>query len=512
RFKKQGNSLYVSHRVPLSFVQSAVYPLMVDVTVDEQVGAALDDAKERDNGTDFSTSGGVALHSNANAIDRWNGGCRYTTVAIGQADTIDTALWQPFVWVTTQDDPNTAIHANDVDDAVNFSVDADVTSRVVTAASVTWKATGIGTGFIDSPEIKTVIQEIVDRGGWASGNDMCIVTLPLATAAKAFKTTSYDGDTALASKLHVEFTAAGGETRSLAGSQPAATGVLARIEQGLRALAGNQPAATGTLARIEQALRALAGDQPAATGVLTRVFGQPRALTGDQPTPTGVLAAVWEGVRALAGSQPAATGTLSKKLTAFKSLVGDQPTAAGVLTRIEQALRALTGSQPNATGALTRQHRRFTSMAGNQPSAIGSLAASLTVVKRALAGAQPAATGALTRIEKAVRAIAGSQPTATGALSTRGTFARELIGSQPNATGALTRSKAFSRSLAGSQPAASGALSVVTLELLAVPDASARLADSIAGAGATVSGKLVGASAKENVHIPVAIAHRNGRD
>ncbi|KKL60687.1 hypothetical protein LCGC14_2202850, partial [marine sediment metagenome] len=163
-------------------------------------------------------------------------------------------------------------------------------------------------------------------------------------------------------------------------------------------------------------------------------------------------------------------------------------------------------------GALTRQHRRFTSMSGNQPSAIGSLAAALTVVKRAPAGAQPAATGTLTRIEKAVRAVAGSQPAATGVLSTLGTFARELAGSQPTATGALTRSKAFSRALAGSQPTATGVLSTVTLELLAVPDASARLADSIVGAGATVSGKLVGASAREDVHIPVAIAHRNGRD
>ena len=326
------------------------------------------------------------------------------------------------------------------------------------------------------------------------------------TARNASGSTVAAGDSFEAADL------AGVETRSLAGSQPASTGTLVRVEQAPRAVAGGQPAATGALARIEQALRALAGDQPTATGILTRVFGQPRSLSGDQPESTGDLASVWEGVRALAGAQLAAAGTLATKLTAFKSLVGDQPAATGILTRIRNSVHALAGSQPAATGALARQHRRFSSIAGSQPSAIGSLAAALTVVKRALAGAQPTATGALTRIEKAVRAVAGSQPTATGALSTLGTFARALTGSQPSASGALTRSKAFSRSLAGSQPTATGALSVVTLELLAVPDASARLADSIVGAGATVSGKLVGASAKENVHIPVAIAHRNGRD
>ncbi|KKK57080.1 hypothetical protein LCGC14_3058090, partial [marine sediment metagenome] len=47
RFKKQGNSLFVTHRVPLSFVQNAVYPLMVDTTIDEQVGFGVDDAKEK---------------------------------------------------------------------------------------------------------------------------------------------------------------------------------------------------------------------------------------------------------------------------------------------------------------------------------------------------------------------------------------------------------------------------------------------------------------------------------
>jgi hypothetical protein len=173
--------------------------------------------------------------------------------------------------------------------------------------------------------------------------------------------------------IYCTYTAAGGETRSLAGSQPAATGVLTRIEQALRALAGDQPAATGTLTRIEQALRALAGDQPAASGTLTTVQSRTRPVAGDQPAATGVLTRIEKAVRALAGDQPNAIGALTRVEQALRALTGDQPAATGILSRVEQALRALTGSQPAATGTLTRTEKAVRALSGDQPSATGTL-------------------------------------------------------------------------------------------------------------------------------------------
>lgn len=164
-------------------------------------------------------------------------------------------------------------------------------------------------------------------------------------------------------------------SRSLSGSQPAATGTLVRKEQAVRAVAGSQPAATGTLTRIEKALRTLAGNQPNATGVLTRIFGQPRTVTGNQPAASGTLARKFVVVRTLTGNQPAATGTLGRVYKAVRTVAGSQPAAVGVLVRIEKAIRTLTGSQPAGTGTLTRVEKALRTLTGVQPSATGTLIA-----------------------------------------------------------------------------------------------------------------------------------------
>ena len=85
-------------------------------------------------------------------------------------------------------------------------------------------------------------------------------------------------------------------TRSVAGIQPAASGVLGRKLQALRTVAGIQPAASGTLVRKLQAKRTLAGVQPSASGVLIRKLQAKRTLAGIQPAASGVLTAVASAV------------------------------------------------------------------------------------------------------------------------------------------------------------------------------------------------------------------------
>lgn len=179
-------------------------------TIDEQVGHGDDDAFESGSDASFSsTAVNINRSDNTLAFLSGLGGDRFQTVAIGNADTIDTAKLTVDIITTSDDDASVTIEGEDVDDAVSFVTNADVFNRVRTTAAVTWQSDGLGAGTEDSPEIKAVIQEIVNRGGWATGQDMCIITVPLATASKVFKTTSYEGDTALATKLHVEFTAGG---------------------------------------------------------------------------------------------------------------------------------------------------------------------------------------------------------------------------------------------------------------------------------------------------------------
>ena len=82
----------------------------------------------------------------------------------------------------------------------------NITGRTPTTASVAWVPVGwstIGAAGLDqrTPDLTTVIQEIVDQGLWASGNSLVIVV----TGSGERVAESFNGDPAGAPVLHVEF-------------------------------------------------------------------------------------------------------------------------------------------------------------------------------------------------------------------------------------------------------------------------------------------------------------------
>lgn len=69
---------------------------------------------------------------------------------------------------------NAIIYGHDVDTAAAFSTYADFMARPRTSASVAHAAVAAwtaGTAY-DSPDISTILQEIVNRPGWQNGNAM----------------------------------------------------------------------------------------------------------------------------------------------------------------------------------------------------------------------------------------------------------------------------------------------------------------------------------------------------
>src|SRR5690606_33711816 len=72
-------------------------------------------------------------------------------------------------------DANLEIYGENVDDSANFSDTADVLDRARTTASVAWVADGVGSGYQDAPDVKTVVQEIVNRAGFAGPITLLLV-------------------------------------------------------------------------------------------------------------------------------------------------------------------------------------------------------------------------------------------------------------------------------------------------------------------------------------------------
>ncbi len=164
------------------------------------VAASADDADEGTSGTVDITGGAMTL----TAANQYFG-FRFQGVGIPAGSTIDAATIDVYLLSGSFDDPNLDIYGEDVDDAAGFSASSyNISGRALTTAVTGWSATGIGTGVKTSPDFKGVVQEIVDRAGWNSGQDMVIIMA--GKAGSAFRVRTYDAGGGSYGTLKVTYT------------------------------------------------------------------------------------------------------------------------------------------------------------------------------------------------------------------------------------------------------------------------------------------------------------------
>jgi len=94
------------------------------------------------------------------------GAGRFTGALPPQGKTITEAYLKFSSSWGNKDSVHSIIEGEDADAPVAFSTLANYDARVRTTASVSWNAIAHGGGELTSPDIKTVIQEIVDRGSY----------------------------------------------------------------------------------------------------------------------------------------------------------------------------------------------------------------------------------------------------------------------------------------------------------------------------------------------------------
>lgn len=171
-------------------------------TLNLQVGASADDAVE--------IGGAMSIVSVGNINDsttEWDG-FRFQNVTIPVGAKIDSAVCQ-FVVVTSNDDPNHTIYGDDSDSAAAFTTTVnDISNRSRTTATATWTSSGLGANdatYFTTPSLATIIQEIVDRAGWASGNAIAILINGSADSSRDLVLRSYDHDPAKAAKLDITY-------------------------------------------------------------------------------------------------------------------------------------------------------------------------------------------------------------------------------------------------------------------------------------------------------------------
>lgn len=159
------------------------------------VAASADDAFE-------SAAGAVSITTilgEVDVADEWLG-WRFLNVTIPQGATIDDAKITFNFDGVARDEPDVTFFGEDTDNATAFTTDANnISGRARTTASVAWDDPqlgvnpGAGDDTRDTPDLKTIVQEIVNRAGWASGNALAILcTSTNGTAERDFGPTMWD--------------------------------------------------------------------------------------------------------------------------------------------------------------------------------------------------------------------------------------------------------------------------------------------------------------------------------
>ena len=355
-----------------------VRPVKGSIKVDPtwQVGASTDDCQYT-----WSTSA-LALttpHQVAGAYDGTDymigGGMRFLNVTIPQGNVIIEAYLTLRCSASKSGTVcNTRISAEDVDDAITFADDGaafETRWAARTTARIDWDAIPAWTAETDynSPEIKTVIQEIVDRVGWASGQDIVIFWDDFddrSTHADVRRMAhSYDGSTTYCAKLVVVHATA---VASLAGSLTSSgtlsiktlitksgsltpSGVVGRNI--VKSLAGSLTP-SGTLAGAIIFFKSLAGALTTSGTVGIKVA---KSLAGTLTT-SGTIGI--KTFKSLAGSLTS-SGALGVKV--IKSLAGTL-TPSGTVSSTKKMFKTLTGTL-TSSGTLSNIYKQFKTLAGS---------------------------------------------------------------------------------------------------------------------------------------------------
>ena len=177
--------------------------LPASASTESRVAASTDDAEE------LLSTNAVTLNSlDLQLIDSGGAqevGMRFLSISIPPGASITNAYVEFTTILAQSGATDLTFRAEAVDDSTTFApVASDVSGRTKTTASVAWSTVPAWNTLGEThqtPNLAGIIQEVVDRAGWTAGSSISI----FVTGTGARTATSYDGSSAEAPLLHVDF-------------------------------------------------------------------------------------------------------------------------------------------------------------------------------------------------------------------------------------------------------------------------------------------------------------------
>ncbi|MBI5537512.1 MAG: hypothetical protein HY898_32620 [Deltaproteobacteria bacterium] len=177
------------------------------VTVEVRISAGNDDIEQRTtDGAMYLDSTDLELGDDMAYFGEQSVGLRFPAVAIPKDAVIAAAYVEFEVDEASNDATSVLFHGQDANNAPAFTNAAwNLTSRPTTTASVAWDniPAWVVNAKVQSPGLAPIVQEIVNRGGWANpGAIVFVISGTGRRVAKAFETSAQ-----AAPLLHVEYVA-----------------------------------------------------------------------------------------------------------------------------------------------------------------------------------------------------------------------------------------------------------------------------------------------------------------
>ncbi|MEZ4953743.1 MAG: Ig-like domain-containing protein [Saprospiraceae bacterium] len=194
----------------------------VTVALSRSINSGADDAEEEGPDGSFLGPGKIYLASSDLELTQDFGfpssgtqkiGLRFNTINVPQGATITSATLK--FRAISADFPNSnsgatalTIKGQAADNATTFlNVTNNISNRALTSASALWNpSTWSSNNNYSSPDLSTIVQEIVDRPGWVDGNSLAFVISGNGSRSAY----SYNGSATYAPKLDITYTLGGG--------------------------------------------------------------------------------------------------------------------------------------------------------------------------------------------------------------------------------------------------------------------------------------------------------------
>lgn len=172
------------------------------VIPEQVVNASKDDGWSRAAVTNFTAD--VTILNHNTATTNW-AFLRFPGIEIPQGSEITSAVLSVNVESTARDDVDTTLYCEDIDDSTDLDAgNTQLESRDLTTASIAWAQDSLGAGFRDAPAITDAVQEVINRGGWVSGNAIGVIAVD-TQSAKRCDIRTYDFAKGQTARLNIDY-------------------------------------------------------------------------------------------------------------------------------------------------------------------------------------------------------------------------------------------------------------------------------------------------------------------